>query len=137
MARTVVLVNPPAFIARSKIFSLQNKSSTLHQCSVPRHFFSNMFFSLAPYPRKAPSFHPSYPTPVHQSNFKRNSATERPLQTLLRYFTTSFTTIRLLLFQSIAMLADDDIRRRCIFQPGRFILQSLSIPRRRGRPKQM
>ena len=43
---------------------------------------------------------------------------------------------QLLLFQSIAVLPDD-VRRRCIFQPSRFILQSLSAPRRRGRPKQM
>ncbi len=59
VARTVVLVNPPAFIARSKISSLQNKSSTLHQCSVPRHFFSNMFFfarTLSPQSAFVPSF---------------------------------------------------------------------------------
>ena len=44
---------------------------------------------------------------------------------------------QLCLFQSIAVLPDDDVRRRCIFQPNSFILQNLSAPRRRGRPKQI
>ena len=35
------------------------------------------------------------------------------------------------------MLPDDDVRRRCIFQPSSFLLQNLSAPRRRGRPKQI
>ena len=37
---------------------------------------------------------------------------------------------QLCLFQSIAVLPDDDVRRRCIFQPSSFILQNLSAPRR-------
>ena len=44
---------------------------------------------------------------------------------------------QLCLFQSIAVLPDDDVRRRCIFQPSSFILQNLSAPRRQGRPKQI
>ena len=35
------------------------------------------------------------------------------------------------------MLPDDDVSRRCIFQPSSFILENLSTPRRRGRPKQI
>ena len=41
------------------------------------------------------------------------------------------------LFQSIAVLPDEDVRRRCIFQPSSFLLQSPSAPRRPGRPKQI
>ena len=44
---------------------------------------------------------------------------------------------QLCLFQSIAVLPDDDVRRRCIFQPSSFILQNLSAPRLRGRLKQI
>ena len=44
---------------------------------------------------------------------------------------------QLCLFQSIAVLPDDDVRRRCIFQPSSFILINQSAPRLRGRPKQI
>ena len=131
MARTVLLFNPPA-VARSKIFFSEKNVPRYINARYQDILFSNMFFSLAPFPRKVPSFHPSYPTPVYQLNIKRNRVTERPLQTLLRYVKP-----RQLLFQSIAVLPDDDARRRCIVQPLRFILQSLSAPRRRGLPKQM
>jgi len=39
------------------------------------------------------------------------------------------------LFQSIAVLPDDDVRRQYIFQPSSLMLQNLSAPRHRGRPK--
>ena len=58
---------------------------------------------------------------------------EAPLQTLVRHLKFR----QLCLFQSTAVLPDDDVRRRCIFQPSDFILQNLSPPRRRGRPKQI
>ena len=35
------------------------------------------------------------------------------------------------------MLPYDDVRRRCISQPGSFLFQKLTAPRRRGRPKQI
>ena len=44
---------------------------------------------------------------------------------------------QLCLFQFIAVLPDDDVRRPCIVQRSSFILQNLSAPRRLGRPKQI
>ena len=42
---------------------------------------------------------------------------------------------QLYLFQSVAVLPDDDVRGRCVFKS--FILQNLSAPPGRGRPKQI
>jgi len=44
---------------------------------------------------------------------------------------------QLCLFQFIAVLPDDDVRRPCIVQRSSFILQNQSAPHRLGRPKQI
>ena len=81
--------------------------------------------SYGKFSSKVPPFYLSYPTSVHQSYFKR-----KRLSDILKFR-------QLCLFQSIAVLPDDAVRRPCSVQRSSFILQNLSAPRCRGRPKQI
>ena len=72
---------------------------------------------------------PSYISRVSNATVLQRSHCKR-LSAILKFRQLCF-------FQSIAVLPDDDVRRRCIFHPSSFILQKLSAPRRRGRPKQI
>ena len=63
---------------------------------------------------KVPSFHFSYPTSVHQSYFIHATVLQR---SRCKQMSAIFKLRQLAFFQSVAVLPDDDVRRRCLFPP--------------------
>ena len=82
---------------------------------------------------KVPSFHPSYPTLVHQSFFIHATLLQR---SRCKQMSAILTFRQLAFFQSVTFPPDDDVRRRCTLPPSRSVLHSLSAPQCQGPPKQ-